>query len=47
MLDNVIGSGTTAVAAKALDREYIGFEQDEEYYETAQERVSEVQKELI
>lgn len=47
VLDNVIGSGTTAVAAKGLDRKYIGFEQDEEYYEIAQNRVSEVQKELI
>ena len=47
VLDNVIGSGTTAVAAKALDRKYIGFEKDSEYYKTAQERVSEIQKELI
>lgn len=47
VLDNVIGSGTTAVAAKALDRQYIGFEKDSEYYEIAQKRVSEVQKELI
>lgn len=47
VLDNVIGSGTTAVAAKALGREYIGFEKNEEYYQIAQERVSEVQQELL
>ena len=47
ILDNVIGSGTTAVAAKTLDRKYIGFESNKEYYEIAQKRVSEVQKELI
>ena len=47
VLDNVIGSGTTSVACKALDRKYIGFEQNDEYYKVAQERVSEVQKELI
>lgn len=47
ILDPFIGSGTTAVAAKELDRNFIGFEINEEYYEIAQERVSEVQKELI
>jgi len=47
VLDNVIGSGTTAVACKALGRQYIGFEKNKEYYEIAQNRVSEVQKELI
>ena len=47
VLDNVIGSGTTAVAAKSLGRKYIGFEKNKEYYEITQKRVSEVQKELI
>ena len=47
VLDNVIGSGTTVVACKALDRQYIGFEKNEEYYEIAQKRVSEVQKSLL
>lgn len=47
VLDNVIGSGTTAVACKALNRKYIGFEKDKEYYEIAKKRVSEVQRELI
>lgn len=47
VLDPFLGSGTTAVAAKVLDRKYIGFEQNEEYYKIAQERVSEVQKKLI
>ena len=47
VLDNVIGSGTTAVAAKALDRDFIGFEKNEEYVEIARDRIKEVQKELI
>ena len=47
VLDPFMGSGTTAKMAKKLDRKYIGFELNKEYYEIAQKRVSEVQKELI
>lgn len=47
ILDPFIGSGTTGVAAKALDRDFIGFEKNEDYVEIARERLSKVQKELI
>lgn len=39
ILDNCIGSGTTAVAAMNTGRFYIGMEQDEEYFNIANERV--------
>ena len=39
VLDNCIGSGTTAVAAINTNRNYIGFELSEEYCEIAKERI--------
>ena len=39
VLDNCIGSGTTAVAAINTNRNYIGFELDKNYYEIAQNRI--------
>lgn len=39
ILDNCIGSGTTAVAAILEERNYIGFEMNEDYYNMALERV--------
>ncbi len=39
ILDPFLGSGTTAVAAKLLGRNYIGVEQDAEYMEMARERI--------
>ena len=39
VLDPFLGSGTTAVAAKLLGRNYIGVEQDEEYVAMARERL--------
>jgi site-specific DNA-methyltransferase (adenine-specific) len=39
ILDNCIGSGTTAIAAINTNRNYIGFELDEQYYNIAQERI--------
>lgn len=39
VLDNCMGSGTTCVAAKNLNRRYIGFELDEDYFRIAQERL--------
>ncbi|BAI61698.1 putative DNA methylase [Methanocella paludicola SANAE] len=39
VLDPFIGSGTTAVAAKMLDRHYVGYEVDEEYVELARRRL--------
>jgi len=40
VLDPFAGSGTTAVAARELDRNYVCFEIDEEYYEKAQNRLT-------
>ena len=39
VLDNVMGSGTTGVACKNLNRNFIGMELDEEYFEIARERI--------
>lgn len=39
MLDNCIGSGTTAVACINTNRNYIGFELDTHYYDIANERI--------
>lgn len=39
ILDNTIGSGTTAVAALMENRHYIGFENDRKYYNIAIERI--------
>lgn len=40
VLDTFMGSGTTAVACVKTRRNYIGFELDEKYHATAQERVA-------
>ena len=39
VLDCFMGSGTTGVAAKELDRSFIGIEIDKEYYEIAKKRI--------
>lgn len=39
VLDSCMGSGTTAVACINSNRDYIGFELDETYYNTAQNRI--------
>lgn len=39
VLDPFVGSGTTAVAAKQLEREYIGIDLEQEYVETARKRL--------
>lgn len=39
VLDNCIGSGSTGVAALNTNRNFIGFELDEEYFEIAKERI--------
>ena len=45
VLDNVIGSGTTAVAAIKTGRNFIGIEQELEYVEIAKRRVDEARAE--
>ena len=39
VLDPFMGSGTTGVVCKALNRDFTGIELDPEYFETAQERI--------
>ncbi len=46
ILDNCMGSGTTAVACIKEKRHYIGFELNEEYYKKACERIKEEQRQL-
>lgn len=43
VLDNTFGSGTTCVAAKQLNRSFIGIEMDEKYFEIAVKRINEAQ----
>lgn len=43
VLDNCMGSGTTAVACINTGRNFIGIEKDEEYFNMAQKRVKEAQ----
>jgi site-specific DNA-methyltransferase (adenine-specific) len=40
ILDNCIGSGTTAIAAINTNRNYIGFEKEEKYFNIANERIN-------
>ena len=40
ILDPFVGSGTTAVAAKEIDRNFVAFEIDEEYHKIAVNRVN-------
>ena len=39
VLDNCMGSGTTGVACKNLDRNFIGIEKDPDYFKIAKERI--------
>ena len=39
VLDNCMGSGTTGVACKNLNRNFIGIEVDEDYFNIAKERI--------
>lgn len=40
ILDNCMGSGTTGVACKKLNRNFIGIELDENYFNIAKERIN-------
>ena len=41
-----MGSGTTAIAALNTNRKYIGFELDNTYYSIAEERLSNINKQI-
>lgn len=41
VLDNCMGSGSTGVAAKRLNRNFIGMELDDKYFEIAKQRIKE------
>lgn len=41
VLDNTMGSGSTGVACKNLNRKFIGIELDEEYFNIAEKRINE------
>jgi site-specific DNA-methyltransferase (adenine-specific) len=46
VLDPFIGSGTTAIACKNLNRRFIGFEVNEDYYNLAQRRLQDETRQL-
>ncbi len=47
VLDFTMGSGTTGVACKNLNRSFIGIEQDDKYFEIAKERIENIQPNLF
>ena len=47
ILDCFMGSGTTAIACKDLNRKYIGFEINEDYFEIANKRIEAEVKTLL
>ena len=42
VLDPFVGSGSTGVATKKLNRNFIGMELNKEYFEIAKQRINEV-----
>ena len=40
VLDNCMGSGSTGVACVDTNRDFIGFELNEQYFEIAKERIN-------
>ncbi len=42
VLDNCMGSGSTGVACKTLNRRFIGIEKEQNYFEIAKKRIDEV-----
>jgi site-specific DNA-methyltransferase (adenine-specific) len=47
VLDNCLGSGTTAIACINTGRQYIGIEKEEQYFNAALERIKQAQKACI
>lgn len=46
VLDNCMGSGTTAIACLNTNRKFIGFEMDKEYFDIATKRIEEHEQQL-
>ena len=46
ILDNCIGSGTTAISALNTNRNFIGFEKEKKYYDLANERIEQHKQKL-
>ena len=46
VLDNVMGSGSTGVAALNAGRKFIGIEMEDEYYDFAKKRIVSAEKDL-
>lgn len=46
VLDNCIGSGTTAIACMNLNRDFIGFEIEQKYFDIATERITKKKEEM-
>ena len=44
VLDPFMGSGSTCIACVNTDREYIGFERDDNYFEIAEQRIKEAEE---
>ncbi len=47
IIDPFLGSGTTAIVAMKHNRRFIGIEKNEEYFELACSKISELEKELV
>ena len=47
VLDFTMGSGTTGVACKTLNRKFIGIEKDSQFFEIAKKRIEETEIKLI
>ena len=47
VLDPFMGSGTTAIACLSTNKQYIGFELDEGYYNIAQDRINKHEQQLM
>jgi len=47
ILDNCIGSGTTAIACKNTNRNFIGIEQEQKYFDIATKRIGEWKPNLL
>lgn len=47
ILDNCMGSGTTAIACLNTNRNYIGFELDKDYYDLSTKRIKKYQPKLV